>query len=70
MMGFRLCQTMCFECSLCGNLIDDEERNETAFEVVLFGAVNYAVCPICLNTHVDKDDPEWRKKVDDWIKNH
>lgn len=68
MMG--MCQIQCMECVLCGNIIDDEVKHDNDVEIGLFGAVAYAVCPICHSTGMPKDDPVWRKKVNEWVKNH
>lgn len=38
---------LALECPVCLNLMDDAERDETAKEAALFGAIRFAICPCC-----------------------
>jgi len=56
-------QKISLECGLCKQLMDSEEQQETRVKVAIFGAVAYAVCPVC-NQEVPKakQTPEYCHK--------
>jgi hypothetical protein len=59
MNGMRLLHGI--SCRLCEQIIDSDKRN--SLYAYLFGAVAYALCPLC-GLETDPDDLDWRKKVD------
>jgi hypothetical protein len=55
------------QCTCCGQMFNEEKRNETVVDVAIFGVVDpYAVCPVCLqmtDAVTIRQDPEYRRKA-------
>lgn len=66
-MGMSLRLTQYCECQTC---LGDVYNPHVTFEAAFFGAKKYAYCPQCgaVVNEEHLNNPEWIKRVDDYIK--
>jgi hypothetical protein len=64
-MGLSLRLTVTLECKVCGQSLNTKKRDEDLTNVALFGRVEYAQCPSCLQIvpFGQMRDPAYRRRV-------
>lgn len=54
-------------CDVCKQYVDDEHFHATQECKIVFGAIEYAVCPCCQQSVVDPTSKKYRKRADKFI---
>jgi hypothetical protein len=70
MLSLTLDQRLQLHCPVCKMSIDEEQQADTAFAAAMFGYVDYAVCPSCIQQVDEKTrkSKSYRKRADKYIK--